>query len=212
MDSLRSALMDGKRGSPVAVSSTQSSGNFFFRALFAMLLLLAAGRLLANQDDTETDMALSPTKSVGEILAPTLGGRGFVRSGNRWLREESESIILVELQPAKYSAGPYINFGVYYRKYGNEAPADNEECHLSTRLESVIPLADALQLDNLLDPNSSLSKDERRVRLANLVVTYGLPWLEGLTRFSTARAFLAKETSKGVFIAPALRKELRPAT
>jgi len=149
-------------------------------------------------------------RMVRDIIDSALTARGFARSGLRWFRDEGESILLVEIQPARYAPGPYINFAVYYRHYGEPPRLHSADFHVNTRLESVVPLECVLRVDSLVDPNSALSDEARQIDLNAWVVEYGLPWLAGLTRWAEARAFLARRTSKGVFIAPAVRSDLEP--
>lgn len=101
-----------------------------------------------------------------------------------------------------------MNFGVFYRRYGDITGPKLTECQLYTRLESVVPTPDALRADALVNPDSEMPDDYRAAELQRLVLTYGLPWLDGLVKFDTARDFLARRTSKGVFIAPSARPDL----
>jgi hypothetical protein len=155
-------------------------------------------------------MTADATTAIANLLDPALVERGFVREGRNWYREHLDSILLINLQPATHAAGPYVNFGVYYRRYGRMAARPRaDDCQLLTRLEGVIPLADALRLDDLVNPGSELPETERHDTLQRLVLTYGLPWLEGLVRFDGARDFLALRTSEAVHIAPSARSDLR---
>ena len=83
-------------------------------------------------------MGANATSTVAKVLDPVLVARGFTRSGYNWYREHPDSILLINLQPAKYSPGPYVNFCVYYRKYGNLTRPTDVDCHLRMRLEAKV--------------------------------------------------------------------------
>jgi hypothetical protein len=158
--------------------------------------------------DDETSMGADRSTTVLEILDPLLVEQGFFRKVRDWFREHEDSVLLVNLQPARFRGGPYVNFCVYYRRYGNVTRPKLTECQLYTRLESVVPTPDAVRVDELVDPDSKIPDDDRRAELQRLVLTYGLPWLDGLVKFDTARDVLARRTSKGVFVAPLARPDL----
>jgi hypothetical protein len=149
-------------------------------------------------------MTANSSSSTAEILSPVLAERGFVRIGDSWYRQDQESVLMVDLQSSW--PGPLLNFGVYWRKYGALTHPRIAQCHVWNRLEIMGP--DALEVSALTDPSSGLSDDDRRRQLQRLVLTYGLPWLEGLSRFDTARSFLAEPRNRPAFIAREARQEL----
>lgn len=131
---------------------------------------------------------------------------GFTRSGLSWYRPEKDSVLLVNVQSARYSPGPYVNLGVYYFKYGDIDKPDIVDCHVTTRLNRLLSVADAFRQNELLDATNEITDDVRRPELQNMIRSYALPWLEGLARFDEARSFLE---SRGVgHISPAARSDL----
>jgi hypothetical protein len=146
----------------------------------------------------------SSISSFVEILDPVLKAYGFSRKGNNWYRNNDDSIVMVSLQASW--PGPLVNLGVFYPRYGAIAWPEINECHVYTRLEALTPCS--ARLDELLAPASPISEDIRQNELQQVVAKYGLPWLNGMSKFDDARSFLAKKTSGGVFITPTVRPDL----
>ena len=79
---------------------------------------------------------------------------------------------------------------------------------ITTRLPSLVP--DPAYLYELTDLGNDIPEKEREEALRSLILTYGLPWLEGLVKFENARGFLAQRTSQAVFVVPEARADLSP--
>ncbi len=149
----------------------------------------------------------SAAEHIAEILDPSLAEQGFVRSGGRWYRYKEESVLVIDVQPARYSPGPYINLGVYYYKYGSQRQPDIVDCHVDTRLTSLV--ANPRRGDELLDPTNSIPYDARRDELRAMIQGSAMPWLQSMARLDTAKAVLAN-SPKAAHIAPIARADLRP--
>ena len=145
---------------------------------------------------------------VASLLDPALKARGFSRRGWNWYRDESESVLVVSLQPSSSWPFPFVNFGVHFKKYGANAQPSIRQCEIWTRLETLVP--EPLRVDALVDASTPIAMDDRRTELQGLVVEYGLTWLEGLTTLAEAPTFLARQKQRPVFIAPGVRSELEP--
>jgi hypothetical protein len=144
---------------------------------------------------------------MAQLVDPMLKQNGFVRRGLHWYRHEHESVLVVDVQPARSAPGPYINLGVYYFKYGDRQDPKIVDCHVDTRLTSVVP--NPLRGDELLDVTNDISDDVRREELGNMFQLYAIPWFEGMLRLDTARAFLASNP-KVAHVAPVARADLKP--
>jgi hypothetical protein len=154
-------------------------------------------------------MSSSPASTVAKILEPLLKERGFDRSGLRFYRYEDESILLVDVQPARAAPGPYINLGVYYYRYGAVDTPDIVACHLSNRLTAVVPQDKAFREIELLDLSNEISLQVRGDELKDLLRAYGIPWLDRLSRFDAAKAVLAEHPT-AAYVAPIARADLKP--
>ena len=148
-----------------------------------------------------------PASEIAQILAQSLQNSGFVGGGLRWYRYEEESILVVDVQPSRYSPGPYINLGVYYYRYGRSDKPKIVDCHVDTRLTGILP--NPLRGDELLDPSNDISKDVRRDELQAMIRSYAIPWLESMARFDAAKTVLA-QNPKLAHIAPIARADLVP--
>jgi hypothetical protein len=151
-------------------------------------------------------MSSGTASEIAQLLSPALQEGGFIRSGLSWYRYENESILVVNIQPAQYAPGPYINLGVYYYKYGRADKPDIVDCHVTTRLTRVVP--NALREIMLLDMTNDISSTARSDELQEMIRNYGIPWLKGLAEFNAARSFLANSANPG-HVAPIARTELK---
>lgn len=151
-------------------------------------------------------MPRNPASVIAETLAALLHESGFIRTGLRWYRYEEDSILLIDIQPARSYPGPYINLGVYYYRYGDVDKPRIEECHASMRLTSVVP--SGRRERELLDLSNDISIGVRGQELAEMIRAYAIPWLEGAAKFDTAKSFLAKNKSRPAYIMPIARADL----
>lgn len=149
----------------------------------------------------------SAASQIAGIVDPFLKQSGFVRSGLHWYHYEDQSVLVIEVQPARYSPGPYINMGVYYFKYGSLRNPKIVDCHVDTGLTSVVP--NPLRGDELLDVSNDISTAVRRSELEVMLRSYALPWLESMARLDAAKAVLA-DNPKAAHVAPIARADLKP--
>ena len=155
----------------------------------------------------ETEAIMDMTPFV-KLMDPLLTERGFVRACLGWYRSHEDSVLKIDLQPARYAPGPYVNLSVSYRRYGTATELTDLKFQVTTRLTSLVP--EPAYLVELTDLGNDIPEDEPAETLRHLISTYGLPWLDGLTSFESARAFLALRTSQAVFVGPEARADLRP--
>lgn len=166
--------------------------------------------MAALLESHETDMSASASAIVKRILDPVLSPVGFIRKGSSYFRESEAAILVVNLQSGS-DPGPYLNLGVYYLALGTHTRPDITECHLWTRLEALAPIRSQRtdlvmsRLSELVDPKTDISDYDRANELQQLVLTYALPWLNGVARFDTARSFLATQSSRPVYVAASVR-------
>ena len=142
-----------------------------------------------------------------ELMDPFLRENGFVHLGFSWHREHEDSILKIDVQPAKYAPGPYVNLSVSYRRYGTTTELTDLKFQVTTRLVSLVP--DPSYLLELTDLGNGFSDGERQEALRYQILTFALPWLDGLVKFENARAFLARKTSEAVFIVPEACADLK---
>jgi Domain of unknown function (DUF4304) len=178
-------------------------GRTFWTVFLVAFVWKSAG---ADPRAEELRMA-SAAAQIGEILDPSLVELSFVRSGTRWFRYEEESVLVIDVQPARYSPGPYVNLGVYYYKYGTQKEPNIVDCHVDARLTSMVP--NPLRGDELLNPTNDIPYDVRRDELQTMIRSYAMPWLQSMARLDTAKAVLA-HNPKAAHVAPIARADLQP--
>ena len=125
-----------------------------------------------------------------------------------WYRQHEDSVLKIDVQPARYAPGPYVNLSVSYRRYGTATEFADLKFQVTTRLQSLVP--DPAYFAETIGLGSDVPAEEREASLRYLILTYGLPWLEGLAKFENARLFLAQGTSQAVFVVPEARADLKP--
>ena len=153
-------------------------------------------------------MASSAASIVADLIDSSLKEQGFIRKGLSWFHYEQESISVINVQPAAYAPGPYINLGIYYYRYGDADTPDIVECHLDTRLTSVLPKEQAFREITLLDLTNDIPTEVRRDELQALIRAYGIPLLAKLASIDAARVVLS-QTPTIVHVAPTVRADLR---
>jgi Domain of unknown function (DUF4304) len=163
---------------------------------------------VVGAEAAETETIMDTVAPIVAIIDPLLTERGFVRSGLSWYRQHEDSVLKIDVQPAMYAPGPYVNLSVSYRRYGTAAELADVKFQVTTRLQGLVP--EPAHLAELLDQQNHMPDADRGAELRHLILVYGLPWLEGLARFETARSFLAQRTSKAVFVVPEARADLQP--
>lgn len=68
-------------------------------------------------------------------IGPLLKQSGFKKSNSTWRKDQGESIAVFNVQKSQWGAGTfYINLGVYFRAYGDEASPTENTCHVRVRL------------------------------------------------------------------------------
>jgi Domain of unknown function (DUF4304) len=187
-----------------AVAKRPHHSRRLLRLVWLLMTCLSAPAAL-EADETEPNMDLTP---FVKLLDPLLTERGYERVGPGWYRRHEDSVLKIDLQPAKYAPGPYVNLSVSYRRYGTATEFADLKFQVTTRLQSLVP--DPAYLVEITDLGSDIPAEEREASLRHLILTYGLPWLEGLVKLENARAFLAQGTSQAVFVVPEARGDLRP--
>jgi Domain of unknown function (DUF4304) len=62
----------------------------------------------------DRSMASNAASQIARVLDPVLKEGGYRRRGLNWYRYGVDSVLLVNVQRARYTSGAYINLGVYY--------------------------------------------------------------------------------------------------
>jgi hypothetical protein len=151
-------------------------------------------------------MASNAASQIARVLAPVLKESGYRRRGLNWYRYGVDSVLLVNVQRARYTSGAYINLGVYYYKYGSMELPKDVDCHLTTRLTALVP--NPLREMELLDFAKDIPLETRRAEIKDMMRSYGVSWLDAMADIDSARSVLARD-KKAVHVAPIARADLR---
>jgi hypothetical protein len=135
-----------------------------------------------------------PTIPVEAAFAPVLGAHKFNKVGRTWRRVFPDVILVVNLQKSQWSSDLYVNLGAYLRSLGTELRPPCQRCHISARLEAVVPAEQ-------FEAARSLSSGEPPSSEAVMAFSgFGLPWLESLSSSSGVRAFLRTSRSRRMLV------------
>jgi hypothetical protein len=121
-------------------------------------------------------MASNEKKQLENLLKPCLKEIGFKKKGATWHRANSDFIQVVNIQGSQWSKIFYINLGVYLKQLGDEQTPVEYKCHIRTRLSQLVP--DLNRLNELCDIHSSDFEGFDRSELQDLLINYGVSWLD----------------------------------
>lgn len=134
----------------------------------------------------------SPEKrQIEEVFKPQLKLLGFRKRGGTWHRAIGDVIQVVNLQGSQWSTVFFVNLGIYFTALGTEERPTEYRCHVRTRLSQLVP--DIHHLAQLLDLHTKNFDQAGGDELTDLLLRYGIPWLEQCsTREGVRKAATAK--------------------
>lgn len=133
-------------------------------------------------------MSPENSKAIQSILAPIFKRHGFKRKGATWYFQTSEFTTVFNIQGSQFGPSFYLNMGVYIRSLGEKEIPMSYDCHVFIRLDGIVP--DPKKLQELLDFESTVTRDKRFQELAGLVEDYAVPWLLQMCSKEPLKAFL----------------------
>jgi hypothetical protein len=149
-------------------------------------------------------------RDVEDAVDRMLTTSGFRRGKHSWTRAIGDGTQVVALQDSSWAEILYVNLGMWFARYGTPFRGAITDCHVRTRLESLVDFSSSTA--RALDFRIPMSNSERATVVAGAIAGIGVPWLEGVAQFSDAARFLARRTSRAVLIAPAARADLAMST
>lgn len=129
-------------------------------------------------------MASEEKKHLESILKPVLKKEMFRKKGGTWWRKREGFIQVINIQGSRFSKRFYLNLGVYIRALGDKEFPAEYDCHLRVRLGA---LADSELENMLLDYEAKIDKTER-LKIADMILSFGIPWLDKCSSFEGAKA------------------------
>lgn len=130
-------------------------------------------------------MASEFGKRIQRGLAPVLKARGYAKSGATWRKRNDETVGVLNLQGSAWGPLFYFNLGIYFRALGDHARPSENHCHIRTRLGQLVP--DQSRLNALLDFETPFDEGARIQEIVEIVVEFGLPWLDTLSTIEGVR-------------------------
>jgi hypothetical protein len=129
-----------------------------------------------------------------EALLPV----GFSRKGNSWFRISPEVVEIVNLQRSQFSPRYYINYALWLRALGDEAPHRPEQYHVQLRIDGIVETNPALSM--LMDLDSDVPPGQRTAELSALLRLNLLPFAETCRRLHGLRELYNGKRLKRAFI------------
>lgn len=152
-------------------------------------------------------MASEYGKRIQRGLAPVLKARGYSKSGATWRKRNDLTIGVLNLQGSAWGPHFYVNLGIYFRALGDRDRPTEYHCHIRTRLGELVP--DRSRLDALLDFETAFDEEPRIQEIVELIVEFGLPWLDAFSTIEGARERCDFRNRNGLWITVEAREFLK---
>jgi len=103
---------------------------------------------------------------------------GFRKTGATWHRDANRLVQVFNIQKSQWGDQFYLNVGIYLRDLGNEARPTEYRCHVRCRVEGLLGDGECPDLQECLNFDSPLDKNQRYSRLQQIVAERVLPWFD----------------------------------
>jgi hypothetical protein len=141
-------------------------------------------------------MASEERRLLEQCLKPLMKDAGFRKQGPTWHRSRVDAIEVLNIQGSQWSKSFYINLGTYFKAIGNEERPKEYDCHIRQRLCVITDELD--KCNSILSFENSITLEERRCALSELVSQFAIPWLETCATVEGARYYLENEKNHGL--------------
>lgn len=151
-------------------------------------------------------MTIDSIKLLHDAIGAAGKVDGFTKKGTSWYANRVDSVLVINPQKSQYGEQYYLNLGVFFHLLGTQSTPKERQCHLRTRLTELVEPEDQMRVKQLLDfEKPQLAEDRRRLELAALLETKGIPFLERCGTLDGARSAL----SQGMLDSMPISKKLR---
>jgi hypothetical protein len=146
-------------------------------------------------------------KSFKKAVAAPLEAAHFQKKGQSWYVDGRDAIAVLSLQKSDWADEYFINIGIWMKGLGGPQYFDENDCHLSHRLESLFPGEQKLIRDgaSLEHGNTGLLQD-----LSKFIGVEVVPFLEDCTDEGKLRQFMASGRFRLGFVRKDARLRLAP--
>lgn len=111
---------------------------------------------------------------------------GFIRKGTTLYRDQPETLAVVNLQGSQWGGRRYVNVGLWLKAVEEPGQPKENECHIRTRLDQLVPEEQRLQ--RVLRDDSGLGGEERRAEFHALLDAHLTPVLAATGSVAELRA------------------------
>jgi hypothetical protein len=119
-------------------------------------------------------------------LNSALRGQSYNKSGQSWIRSNDETVSLINLQASQWGAVYYVNLGIVIRSLADVRKPKVSDTHISVRLDRLVP--DPVEIARCSDYDCpSVDEDLRMENLVQMVLDYGVKWLDSLSTIDRIR-------------------------
>jgi hypothetical protein len=146
------------------------------------------------------------TNPIRLALEAVLSGEGFSRRGDSWYRRSDEVVEVVNLQKSQYGNQYYINYALWLTALGDATFPKEEKCHIRMRVD--ITMTDAEQFACLLDLETDMPADERRITIAALLTSKFKPFADRCRSLAGLRELFADGRFRNAMVLIAAKRAL----
>ena len=132
---------------------------------------------------------MSACNVVQEALERFGRQTGMEKKSGVWYRRSDEVIAVSDLQKSQYGPQYYFNQGFWLRALGDELHPKGSRCHISLRLETLVP-DDRHRPARLLDLEYEVADEQRIEELVALLNDRMLPVIERGSSLAGLRAMV----------------------
>lgn len=122
---------------------------------------------------------MADSRFVKEALSAPLKEAGFKNKSNYWYLNNTDVVLLVNLQKSQYGDQFYVNGGIALKSLGADEFPKEHHCHIRFRLTALVPEKEKKQIESIFDlENESLAGQHRKDEISRLVTDLVLPILQ----------------------------------
>lgn len=124
-------------------------------------------------------MARRENNPVVDALNEFAREAGMEKHSGDWYRRTDEVTAVVDLQKSRYRPSYYVNVAFWLNQFGQTRYPKEQECHVRTRLDGLLPSDEIGPAEELLDLASEMPYDARHRKLRELLRRRLLPAIAG---------------------------------
>lgn len=104
--------------------------------------------------------------------------RGGAKKSGSWYLQGHDTVTVLNLQKSQYGRRYYVNVALWFLGIGAPANPKPSQCHVQTRLESLVTDDERVHLEELLDLDVPVGEEQRHAELLAVLETQLGPILD----------------------------------